>query len=68
MTTKKDVKLVLDWNKEHPEGTAVTVRLDDGTTINSKTTSEAWLLGGHTAVVKLEAIHGAFALARVTAS
>ena len=58
---KKQQKLVDDWNAKHPVGTAVTryklikpLREPQET----KTRSEAWLMGGHTAMVMVEGIAG----------
>lgn len=58
-------KLVEDWNAKHAEGTAVTVAKDDGRIQRTVTLSEAWLLGGHTAVIKLHGISGCYSLERV---
>jgi len=59
--------LVENWNLKHPVGTKVTVTKDDGTVIDSETTSEAQVLGGHTPVIWLEGIRGCYALDRVRA-
>lgn len=53
------------WNAAHLVGREVTVELDSREKIKTKTTSEAWLLGGHTAVIMLEGISGCYALERV---
>jgi hypothetical protein len=53
-------------NKAAVVGQAVNVRLDSGETKTTKTRGGAELLGGHTAVVWLEGIAGAYALDRVT--
>lgn len=53
------------WNAAHPVGREVTVEMDNGKKLKTKTTSEAWLMGGHTAVIKLEGISGGYALERV---
>lgn len=59
-------RLVINWNNKHPEGTAVTVTLDgDQGTMESVTRSEAWMMGGHSAVILLEGIAGGYALDRV---
>ena len=42
------------WNRDVPIGSSVTVTLDNGTKVEDKTRSEAWVLGGHTPVVHLE--------------
>lgn len=51
-----------NWNAQHPVGTEVRVMRDFGGPVITKTRSEAWMLGGHTAVVMLEGISGAYAL------
>ncbi len=61
--SKKQQALVDAWT--HPEGTAVTVTLDDGSTWETTTRSAPWLLGGHTAVIMLEGKSGGYALERV---
>ena len=55
---------VENWNAKHPVGTEVRVMRDMGGAVITHTRSEAWLLGGHTAVVMLEGISGAYALDR----
>jgi hypothetical protein len=61
----KGMSAVQAWNQMVPVGTPVKVHLDDGSLKDSKTESEAWMLGGHTAVIQLEGISGAYSLARV---
>lgn len=39
-----------------------------GAVMKSKTRSMAWMLGGHTPVILVEGITGAYALERVTAA
>jgi hypothetical protein len=64
-------KMVERWNESHPIGTPVTVTRDSGETKETKTRSEAWMLGqssrsqGHTAVVLVEGIAGCYSLERV---
>jgi hypothetical protein len=58
---------VAEWNTLHPEGTPVRVKLDDGSEVTTTNLTEAWLLGGHTAVIKVCGISGAYKLDRVTA-
>lgn len=64
---------VADWNELHPAGTPVVVTNDAGQPMHTKTRSEAWMLGadsrspGHTPVVLLEGISGAYALERCRA-
>ncbi|HVX56946.1 MAG TPA: hypothetical protein VHA37_04390 [Candidatus Saccharimonadales bacterium] len=55
------------WNAVHAVGTVVDVRLDNGSTLRTKTVAPASLLGGHTAVAWLEDISGAYRLDRCTA-
>lgn len=55
---------VANWNRHFPPGTAVQVRKDDGITVDTKTRSEAELLGEHTPVIWVEGIAGAYALDR----
>ncbi len=55
------------WNAKNPVGTPVRVMRDMGDTLVTKTRSEAWMLGGHTAVIQVEGISGSYALDRVTA-
>lgn len=52
------------WNAMVPVGTPVNVRMDDGSIRQLKTTSKAWLMGGHSAVILLDGIYGGFSLAR----
>lgn len=60
-------KEVMAWNERYPPGTPVRVRLDSGEVLETKTRSDAQMLGGHTAVVWLDGIAGAYLLERVTA-
>lgn len=53
------------WNEKHKVGCKVDVTLDDGSIKETTTASEAWVLGGHTAVIKLEGITGGYSLSRV---
>ena len=55
------------WNKLHPVGSAVTVTKDLGDKLDTVTRSEAWVLGGHTAVILVEGISGGYSLTRVAA-
>lgn len=52
------------WNAEYPPGTAVLYQpvLGMPQVQPTKTTTNAWLLSGHTAVVRVEGISGAVAL------
>jgi hypothetical protein len=56
-----------DWNTTVPVGTPCKVNMDDGTARILVTRSEAWVMGGHSAMVMLEGISGAFKLDRCTA-
>lgn len=56
---------VRDWNYLHRVGVAVRVHRDNGAVLETRTRSDAQLLGGHTAVVWVEGIAGAYALDRV---
>lgn len=47
------------------EGDAVQCRRDDGTVTSHVATSDPWLMGGHTWVIKMSGISGGFALDRV---
>lgn len=54
------------WNASQPIGSPVTLRMDGGKIIETKTTTEAQLLGGHTAVVWLEGVRGCYGLDAVS--
>lgn len=54
-----------EWNDKYPLGTLVEVTLDDGRIEETVTDSAAWVLGGHTAVIKLVGHAGGYALNRV---
>lgn len=64
---QKPEQAVRLWNDHHKIGTPVEVTLDDRSIKETKTASEAWVMGGHTAVIKLEGIAGGYALHRVHA-
>ena len=59
--------LVANWNELHPVGTAVSVEKDDRSIVDGVTTSEAYVMGGHTAVIHVDTVRGCYALERVTA-
>lgn len=63
--SKKAAELVDRWNKLHLVGAEVTVTKDDGSKLDTVTRSEAWVLGGHTAVIMVVGISGGYALTRV---
>lgn len=50
---------------KYPEGTPVTVRKDNGTVVETKTTSIPWMLCG-TAVIMVDGISGGYSLERVS--
>lgn len=56
---------VEEWNAANPVGTAVLLQRDNGDIITTKTRSAAWLLSGHSPVVQVEGIAGAYFLPRV---
>ena len=53
------------WNTHRPIGTSVAVKMDDDSTCLTKTRSEAWLMGGHTAMICVDGISGGYMLERV---
>ena len=59
-------QIVEQWNAAYPVGTPVTVRKDNGEIVSTVTTSAAQVLSGHTAVIWVEGISGAYLLARVS--
>jgi hypothetical protein len=62
----RDEQMACDlWNARHPVGTAVLLREDDGRDTLTKTRSEAWVMGGHTAVVMVEGKRGGWDLERL---
>lgn len=73
MSTKNDL-LVENWNLKHPVGARVIVTLDrrddNGRPIQKETvtTSEAYVLSGHTPVVHLDGVSGCYRLDRVKAA
>lgn len=64
--TAKMQKACDEFNAKCKVGGMVTVKLDDGTTLNTVTVSEAQIMGGHTAVIWLLGVSGCYALERVT--
>lgn len=60
-------KRVEEWNATYPVATQLIVTLDSGTEMYTQTRSEAWLLGGHTAVVLVNGITGGYSLKRCRA-
>ena len=64
--SKKQVEQsVENWNAMYPVGTSVNLTNDMGETEETKTRSEAWVLGGHTAVVLVEGRSGGYLLDRI---
>lgn len=53
------------WNANNRPGTKVIVCRDDGREEVRLTTSEAYVLSGHTAVIHFQGISGCFALDRI---
>jgi hypothetical protein len=58
--------LVKHWNTVYAVGIDVDLREDDGAITRTKTRSEAWVMGEHSAVVMVEGKSGGYDLARVT--
>jgi hypothetical protein len=54
------------WHAAHPEGTPVTVTLDGGRRVATRTRSRAAVLSDRSAVVWLAGLSGCHALDRVT--
>ena len=63
--SKMQQNQVEKFNLRYRIGQHVNVETDSGKTITTKTRSEAWLLGGHTATILIEGISGAYLLDRV---
>jgi hypothetical protein len=55
------------FNAAHQVGAAVSVELDGGEVRETVTTSEAQVMGGHSAVIWLDGVRGCYDLERVTA-
>lgn len=54
-----------EWNKAHPIGTSVILTRDSGAVQETKTRSEAQILGGHSAVIWLDGVSGCYSLDNV---
>lgn len=68
MTRHSNPQRAVDaWNKAHAIGTPVMVSKDHHNVVRGKTTSEAYVLGGHSAVIHIDTIRGCYLLDRVTA-
>lgn len=59
---------VTAFNNANPVGTSVVVTRDDGTHHLTKTRSEAFVMGGHSAMIQVHGISGAYRLDRVNRS
>lgn len=55
-----------EWNRNVPEGSSVKVVKDNGDEFFTVTRSQAWIVGGHSALVLLRGISGGYLLDRVT--
>lgn len=55
------------FNQKHPVGASAVVIKDDGKWVKTSVKYPAEIMGGHTAVVWLNGISGAYALSRVVA-
>ena len=64
---QQEQKKVDNWNAKYPVGQKVIVTIDNGDKIETVTTNEATLLGGHTAVGWFRDIRGAYSLDRAQA-
>ncbi|MES2737259.1 MAG: hypothetical protein V4672_13125 [Verrucomicrobiota bacterium] len=64
-TASELAKTVAIFNATVSKGDAVIVTLDSRETKQTVTRSEAFILGGHSAMVMLEGISGAYAVERV---
>lgn len=62
---KRNAELVAAWR--HPVGTGVVVTRDNGKTPETVTTSEAFLLDGAHAMIRVQGIPGNTRLSRVSA-
>jgi hypothetical protein len=58
-------KQVAEFNKRVQVGDAVTVTKDLGEQFHTRTRSEAWVMGGHSAMVLVDGITGGYLLERV---
>lgn len=62
----KQTALIEEFNAANQIGIEVDVKKDGGSINRTKTRSEAWLMGGHTAMILLDGISGGYMLERVT--
>jgi hypothetical protein len=63
---KAEQRLVDQWNATWKVGTPVHCRRDSGSIQNGVTTSEAYVMGGHSAVIHMTNVSGCYHLSRVT--
>lgn len=61
----RQTALIEEFNEANQVGVEVDVKKDDGTIQRTRTRSEAWLMGGHTAIILLKGISGGYMLERV---
>lgn len=61
----KEAAAVKRWNENHFIGERVSVLVDDRSTIQTITKSDAWLMRGHSAMILVDGIVGAYSLGRV---
>lgn len=66
-TLKQLQEEVSTWNTNYQVGQSVTVEKDNGEIVATNTTSAAYILGFHTAVIHVEGIAGCYLLSRVRA-
>ncbi|WP_203452787.1 hypothetical protein [Rhizobium sp. rho-13.1] len=66
-SSRQNPQIAVDeFNARYPVGVAVSVKLDNGETKETKTRDKAGVLGGHSAVIWLDGITGCYLLDRVT--
>lgn len=64
-TAEQLAKEVATFNQQVKEGDTVIVTMDDKSTVETVTESEAFVMGGHSAMVRMSGIRGAYLLDRV---
>lgn len=62
---ERNLERCAKWNEEHPIGTPVTLRKSDDSILETKTRSEAWILGHGQIVVSVEGLTGGWEIERV---
>jgi len=55
-----------NFNRRNPVGTPVAVQKDNGSIVETKTRSQAYVMSEHTPVVFVDGISGCYALSRVS--